>query len=46
VLLMPSKKRGIGFNCVGIDLAGDLSRLLAKRIEGKDLTLVLYPDAG
>ena len=37
---------GIGFNCVGIDIAGDLSRRLAERIKDRDLMLVLYPDAG
>jgi len=39
---------GIGFNCVGIDIAGDLARALAKMIQTMDLDLrlVLYPDAG
>lgn len=39
---------GIGFNCVGIDIGGDLAWVLAKMIEEMDLDLwfVLYPDAG
>jgi homocysteine S-methyltransferase len=35
---------GIGFNCVGIHAAIALARMLAGEIEGRDLTLVLYPD--
>jgi S-methylmethionine-dependent homocysteine/selenocysteine methylase len=37
---------GIGYNCVGVDIAIDLAGHLAKRIEGRNLMLVMYPDAG
>jgi S-methylmethionine-dependent homocysteine/selenocysteine methylase len=37
---------GIGLNCVGIDIAAGLAKDLAQKLESKDLSLVLYPDAG
>jgi homocysteine S-methyltransferase len=48
LLELPSISRlwGIGYNCVGIDIAVDLARHLAKRMEGRNLMLVMYPDAG
>lgn len=35
---------GIGFNCVGIEVAPALAKVLAGKVDGKGLTLVLYPD--
>ena len=37
---------GIGFNCVGIDIVKDLTEMLAKKINGTHLRMVVYPDAG
>ena len=37
---------GIGFNCVGIDIAPELATMLGEKISSTALTLVLYPDAG
>ena len=37
---------GIGINCVGIDIAGGLARMVAEKIASTQLTLVVYPDAG
>lgn len=37
---------GIGVNCVGIDIAGELARMIAEMIISTGLTLVAYPDAG
>jgi len=39
---------GVGFNCVGIDIVGDLARELERMIRERNanLWLVLYPDAG
>jgi homocysteine S-methyltransferase len=37
---------GIGINCVGIDIAGGLARVVAGKIASMQLTLVVYPDAG
>ena len=37
---------GLGINCVGIDIAGGLARMVAEKIASMQLTLVVYPDAG
>jgi len=37
---------GIGFNCVGIDIAVDLAKMAEEKLLSTDLTLVIYPDAG
>lgn len=39
---------GIGFNCVGIDIAGHFTRMLVEKTKEAtvDLWMVLYPDAG
>ena len=37
---------GIGFNCVGIDIAVDLVKMAEEKLLSTDLTLVIYPDAG
>jgi homocysteine S-methyltransferase len=36
---------GIGVNCVGIDIAVELARMIAEKIVSTELTLVVYPDA-
>ena len=36
----------VGINCVGIDIAGGLARMVAEKIASADLILVVYPDAG
>jgi homocysteine S-methyltransferase len=37
---------GIGVNCVGIDIVGELAKMVAEKIAYTKLTLVVYPDAG
>ena len=37
---------GIGINCVGIDIAGGLARLVAEKIALTELAMVVYPNAG
>jgi len=37
---------GIGFNCVGIDIVKNLAEMLDRELEGSNLRMILYPDAG